>query len=61
MQGHADGEVMAEYWRLKDANFLLGEIVEDKYLAIFKEYETDILLIVVLLISRDDGNYRFLL
>ena len=36
MQGHADGEVMAEYGRLKDANFLLGEIVEDKYLAIFK-------------------------
>lgn len=61
MQSHADGEVMTENWRLEDANFLFGEVIEDKYLAVFKEYEADILLIVVLLISCNDGDYRFLL
>lgn len=61
MQSHANCEVMTENWRLKDANLLFGEVIEDKNLAIFKEYEADILLIVVFLISCDDGNYRFVL
>lgn len=61
MQSHANGEVVTKYRRLKDANFLLGKVVVDKQLAVFKEYEADVFLIVVLLVSCDDGNYGFLL
>ena len=42
VEGEADGEVVAEDGRLKDAHYLPAEVVVDKHLTVLQQQEADV-------------------